>query len=117
MIIIFYLLGNTLKDIPNLFDMGVLFYATALGLLLIYILFVFKIKTSIHLLSLGITTGFFFILNSLYNENLIVFVSCTLVLSGLLASSRLHLRAHKQNEVYIGFIIGFFAPIFVFYYL
>ena len=31
MIIIFYLLGNTLKDIPNLFDIGVLFYATALG--------------------------------------------------------------------------------------
>ena len=63
MIIIFYLLGNTLKDIPNLFDIGLLFYATALGLLLIYILFVFKIKTSIHVLSLGITSGFFFILN------------------------------------------------------
>ena len=46
MIIIFYLLGNTLKDIPNLFDIGLLFYATALGLLLIYILFVFKIKTN-----------------------------------------------------------------------
>ena len=117
MIIIFYLLGNTLKDIPNLFDIGLLFYATALGLLLIYILFVFKIKTSIHLLSLGITSGFFFILNSLYNENLIIFVICTILLAGLLASSRLHLRAHKQNEVYLGFILGFFAPAIVFYYL
>lgn len=117
MIVLFYLLGNTLKDIPNLSDLGMLFYATTLGLVLIYIFFAFRIKTSIHLLSLGVTTGFFFVLNSIYSQNLTIVVICGLILSGLLASARLHLKAHKHTEVYLGFFFGFLSPIIVFYFL
>ena len=117
MIIIFYLLGNTFKEVPNLSDIGLLFYATGFGLICVYILFTFKIKTSIHLLSIGITTGFFFILNSLSSENLILIVSLLLVFSGLLASARLHLKAHTEKEVYVGFIVGFISPIILFYCL
>ena len=117
MIVLFYLLGNTIIDIPNLSDIGLLFYATTLGLVFIYILFAFKLKTSIHLLSLGITTGFFLVLNSLYSKNLIVVILCSFLLSGLLASARLHLKAHKQVEVYLGFILGFISPIIVFCFL
>jgi len=117
MIVLFYLLGNTIKGIPNLADIGLLFYATTLGLVCIYILFAFKLKTSIHLLSLGITTGFFFVLNSLYSQNLIAVIIGALIFSGLLGSARLHLKAHKESEVYLGFILGFLSPIIVFYFL
>ncbi|WP_036827456.1 hypothetical protein [Polaribacter sp. Hel1_85] len=117
MIVLFYLLGNTIREIPNLSDIGMLFYATTLGLVFIYIFFAFKIKTSIHLLSLGITAGFFLVLNSLYSQNLIIVVICAFILSGLLASARLHLKAHTQREVYLGFVFGFISPIIVFYFL
>ena len=117
MIVLFYLLGNTIKEIPNLRDIGLLFFATTLGLVCIYILFSFKLKTSIHLLSLGITTGFFFVLNSIYSKNLITVIICALLLSGILASARLYLKAHTQTEVYLGFILGFLSPIIVFYFL
>lgn len=117
MIIIFYLLGSTFRKVQNLSDIGLLFYATCLGLICIYTLFSLKIKTSIHLLSIGITTGFFFTLTTLYNENLIVLVSLLLLLSGLMASARLHLKAHTNKEVYIGFFIGFISPILLFYCL
>ncbi|WP_232457035.1 hypothetical protein [Polaribacter sp. SA4-12] len=117
MIVLFYLLGNTIKGIPNLTDIGLLFYATTLGLVCVYILFSFKLKTSIHLLSLGITTGFFFVLNAIYNKNLIAVIICSLLLSGILASARLYLKAHTQTEVYLGFILGFLSPIIVFYFL
>ncbi|QVY64135.1 hypothetical protein JOP69_10140 [Polaribacter sp. Q13] len=117
MIVLFYLLGNTLYGVTNLRDLGILFYATTLGLVFIYILFAFKIKTSIHLMSLGITTGFFFILNLIYNQNLIIVIACSLLLSGILASARLHLKAHTQQEVYLGFLLGFLSPIIVFYFL
>jgi hypothetical protein len=117
MILIFYVLGNTLKTIPNIYEIGVLFYATALGLIAIYILFSLKIKTSIHLLSSGIMTGFFLKLNSLHNENLILVVFCSFLLSGLLASARLHLKAHTEREVYLGFFLGFLSPIILFCYL
>jgi hypothetical protein len=117
MIIVFYLLGSTFKKSPNLSDIGLLFYATCLGLICIYTLFSLKIKTSIHLLSIGITTGFFFTLTTLYNENLILLISLLLLLSGLMANARLHLKAHTEKEVYIGFFIGFVSPILLFYCL
>jgi hypothetical protein len=117
MIVLFYLLGNTLRRIPNLVDLGLLFYATTLGLTCIYILFAFKIKTSIHILSIGITTGFFFVMNSLNNKNLIIVILIGFILSGLLASARLHLKVHTHKEVYLGFLIGFIAPIIIFYSL
>ncbi len=117
MILLFYLLGNTLYRINHLTDLGILFYSTTLGFLFIYILFAFKIKTSIHLTSLGITTGFFFILNLIYQQNLIIVIVCAIILSGILASARLHLKAHTQKEVYLGFILGFLSPIIIFYFL
>ena len=117
MIIVFYLLGSTFKKSPNLSDIGLLFYATCLGLICVYTLFSLKIKTSIHLLSIGITTGFFFTLTTLYNENLILLISSLLLLSGLMANARLHLKAHTEKEVYIGFFIGFVSPILLFYCL
>ena len=117
MIIVFYLLGSTFKKSPNLSDIGLLFYATCLGLICVYTLFSLKIKTSIHLLSIGITTGFFFTLTTLYNENLILLISLLLLLSGLMANARLHLKAHSEKEVYIGFFIGFVSPILLFYCL
>ncbi|WP_284041131.1 hypothetical protein [uncultured Polaribacter sp.] len=117
MIVLFYLLGNTLKDISNLFDLGLLFYATTLGLIFIYIFFAFKIKASLHLLSLGLTTSFFIILNYIYNENLNIIIIGCLLLAGMLGTARLHLKAHTQTEVYLGFLFGFISPLIVFYIL
>ncbi|WP_299062859.1 hypothetical protein [uncultured Polaribacter sp.] len=117
MIVLFYLLGNTLRGITNLYELGILFYGTSIGLVIIYILFTFSIKTSIHLLSLGITTGFFFVMNTIYNQNLIALIISGFLISGLLASARLHLKAHTHKEVYLGFFLGFISPVFVFYFL
>ncbi|AUC21924.1 hypothetical protein BTO15_07345 [Polaribacter sejongensis] len=117
MIVLFYLLGNTLYGIANLRDLGMLFYATSLGLVFIYILFAFKIKTSIHLISIGITIGFFYVLSFMYQQNVTAVLICGLLLSGILASARLHLKAHTHKEVYLGFILGFLSPSIVFYFL
>ncbi|PWG05545.1 hypothetical protein [Polaribacter aquimarinus] len=117
MIVLFYLLGNTLDYTPNLSDLGLLFYATSFGLAIIYVLFIFKFKTSIHLLSLGISVGFFLILHTKYSKSFTIVIIISLLLSGLLASARIHLKAHTQKEVYIGFFLGFIAPIIVNYFL
>lgn len=110
MIVIFYLLGNTIDNIGSL---RVLFYGTSLGLILIYLLFFFKIKASIHLLSLGISVGFFMIMSSIYSQPYIVLTIIFFLISGVLASARLHLKAHTSREVYIGFFIGLIAPLLV----
>lgn len=117
MIILFYLMGNTMNSALNLKDLGLLFYATSAGLLIIYGLFFFYIKASIHLLSLGIAGGFFMILGNNYSQSYLLVIIIIFLLSGLLASARLHLKAHTTREIYIGFFIGLASPILLHFLL
>ena len=111
MLVVFYLLGNTLHYIQNFNDVALLFYATSLGLVIVYILFHFQIKASIHLLSFGIFTGFFMVLSIIHNQSYLMIIMLTLLLSGIVAAARLHLNAHTPKEIYIGFFVGLIAPI------
>ena len=111
MLVVFYLLGNTLHYIQNFNDVALLFYATSLGLVIVYILFHFQIKASIHLLSFGIFTGFFMVLSIIHNQSYLMIIMLNLLLSGIVAAARLHLNAHTPKEIYIGFFVGLIAPI------
>ena len=117
MIVLFYLLGNTLQNIPNLRELGLLFYATSLGLIFIYLFFIFKIKASIHLLSLGISTGFFMVLGIIHSQSFLLVIIVSFLLAGILASARLHLKAHTPKEVYLGFLFGILSPYLLYYAL
>jgi hypothetical protein len=117
MIVLFYLLGNTLSSTSLFYDIGILFHATSLGLFIIYILFSFNFKTSIHLLSLGVATGFFLVMYNKHSPIFIVYVILFMFMSGILANARLHLNAHTSKEVYTGFILGLITPVATAYFL
>jgi hypothetical protein len=108
---VFYLLGNTISYIPNFHDLALLFFSTSLGLIIIYFLFYFKIKASIHLFSLGVFMGFFLVLSTVYQQSFLIIIIAILFLSGILANARLQLKAHTTKEIYLGFFIGIIAPI------
>lgn len=113
MIVLFYLLGNTLSRITMIRDLGVLFYATSFGLVVIYLLFIFKIKTSLHLLSLGISVGFFMLLSTQYLISFLPVILILILIAGLQASARLYLKAHTPKEVYLGFLLGMMSPFII----
>lgn len=117
MILLFYLLGNTLFRNPFIRDLGILFYATSFGLITIYLLFIFNLKISLHLLSFGISIGFFLLLSIIYSISFLPVIFVLILISGILASARLHLKAHTPKEVYLGFFIGVFCPFLVNYIL
>ena len=106
MLLLFYGLGNLFSYVDALQDLSLLFYATSIGLILTYILLYFKIKSSIHLLSIGISCGFFMLLSIVDNSSYLLIIIINFLIAGLLASSRLHLKAHQPKEVYLGFFIG-----------
>lgn len=114
MIVVFYFLGKLLIDISSIRDLAMLFYGTSLSLFMLYLLFIAKFKTSIHLLSMGSALGFFLILANKYSLSLIPIVMIIILLSGLLASSRLHLKAHTTKEVYTGFFLGMICQFLTF---
>ena len=116
MMTLFVILGKLFSDMSIVRDLSYLFYGTVFGLGIIYILFPLKIKSSLHLLSMGVATGFFLLFQQIQAVFVLPLIITFIFLSGLLASSRLHLKAHTVREVYIGFLIGLISP-FIAYYL
>jgi membrane-associated phospholipid phosphatase len=117
MIVLFYLLANTITNTTGMNDIGLLFYATSAALTITYICFAFQLKTSLHLLSLGISTSFFIILGFIYSHSFSTVVVVNILLAGVIANARLYLKAHTPSEVYLGFLFGFIAPLGVYYFL
>lgn len=117
MITLFYVLGNTLDNIINLRELSLLFYATSLGLFIIYLLFYFKIRASIHLFSFGIPIGFFIILSKIYSQSFLIVIIPFFLIAGIVASARLNLKAHSSKEVYVGFFIGILASLSMYFLL
>ena len=82
MILILYFLGNTIIQIPMIRNLGILFYGTSLSLICIYILFSAKLKSSLHLVSMGNMLGFFLIMTNINNLSILfiiiplIFLSC-----------------------------------------
>lgn len=117
MMTLLFMLGKFFYEISSIRDLSYLFFGVVFGLGIIYLLFLTKIKTSLHLLSIGAATGFFLLFQQLQSINTLPIVIVLIILSGLLASSRLYLKAHTTREVYIGFFIGICSPFLAYYVL
>ncbi len=106
MVILFEVLASICFKSIVFRELSWLFHGTALSLVVVYLLFFLKTKTSLHVLSLGNATGFFLLFGSFYGMALFEVVACCILLAGILGSARLHLKAHTPLEVYFGFFIG-----------
>ena len=114
MIFLLYFLGNTIIQIPTIRNLGILFYGTSLSLTCIYVLFSVKLKSSLHLVSMGNMIGFFLIMTNINSLSMLPIIILLILLSGILASSRLYLKAHIPVELLIGFFLGIVCQFILF---
>ena len=114
MIFLLYFLGNTIIQIPTIRNLGILFYGTSLSLTCIYVLFSVKLKSSLHLVSMGNMIGFFLIMTNINSLSMLPIIILLILLSGILASSRLYLKAHTPVELLIGFFLGIVCQFILF---
>ena len=73
-----------------------------------FILAIFKVKASIHMIG---ASGFFMFAVALgihYQININGTISLMMIILGAIATSRLHLQAHTTSELIIGLFIGLF---------
>jgi hypothetical protein len=117
MILLFTVLGNILLQTAVFRDFGMLFYGTSFGLIIVYLFSIFNIKVSLHLLSMGSMVGFFIMMGMEYMTSVTPILLLLILFSGLLASSRLHLKAHTPKEVYLGFFFGMVTQTAAYYVL
>ncbi len=109
----FYLVATMVKQL----ELPAVFYLFALGttmLPLMALFMTFYTKVSVHMIGIGGMTGTFLGLAIRWELAIIPLIMVLFILSGLLAYSRLRLRAHTQAEVYSGYIMGFGVMLLLF---
>ncbi|WP_421805789.1 hypothetical protein [Flagellimonas sp.] len=96
------------KVIPNNYVHELFYYFTGLltATSATLILLFFKFKTSMHLLGMGSILTFLVALSIHFEINITIAISLFTLCTGLVATSRLYLKAHTANELVIGFLLG-----------
>ena len=100
--------SNEIKELYYFF-IGIL-----VSTLVCFVLAVFKVKASIHMLA---ASGFFMFALALsinFKININGTIALIMVLLGAIATSRLHLKAHTYPELIIGSLIGIIPQLLLF---
>ncbi len=106
------------KVIPNNYIHELFYFftglltATGAALILLFLRF----KTSIHLLGMGSLLMFMIGLSIHFETNITLAISVFTLLTGLVATSRLYLKAHSKSELLIGFLIGLCSQLIILKY-
>tara|TARA_R110002073_G_scaffold40547_6_gene115408 strand:+ start:71884 stop:72498 length:615 start_codon:yes stop_codon:yes gene_type:complete len=115
MIVLFSLLGKTLLDTSVVDLLAYSFLGCALSLFFVYLLFFTKLKTSLHSLSIAGLIGFLGVISFQFKLNLLFVIILLFLIFGIVAVSRLKLKAHSMVEIYLGFFIGALPQILTYY--
>lgn len=86
------------------------FFSTILALLFVF----FKQKVSLHMIGIVGLTVFAMALSWSFQIRMIGFIVAMLVICGLVATSRLYMKAHSNRELFLGSLIGALPQIIVF---
>jgi len=63
-------------------------------------------KISVHMTAIGSAIAYLFLLHFYTESNLIMLIIFAILTAGIIASSRLYLKAHNTQEIYSGFFVG-----------
>jgi len=89
------------------------FILAATSTVLILFMVSFKWKISAHMTGLGGLTGALIAISFRLGVNLEYFIIAAIIISGIIGYSRLILIAHKQYQIYLGWLSGVFVAIAV----
>ncbi len=113
--ILFYILISKSITIDAIPEMFFFFGGAMISSFLALVLIFFRIKASLHMLGMSALTAFVIGL-SFHNEtNVLLIIVGLVALNGLVASSRLEMKAHTASELAIGFFCGIVPQIALYY--
>lgn len=75
---------------------------------------ILKFKASLHMIGISALTAFIYGLSSYYQLPFVNLISFCIVCIGLVASSRLYMKAHTYPELVVGIIIGLAPQLFLY---
>ena len=96
------------KVIPQNYIQEIYFFFVGLIIALgaVFLLLFLKVKTSIHLLGMSSLTMFLVGLSIHFEINITFAIALFTICTGLVATSRLYMKAHTKTELLIGVLLG-----------
>jgi hypothetical protein len=110
-VVVFYRQGDT----P--FMVMVLLMGALVALILVFMGTILMMKVSVHAAAMGVSIGYLIAMAPLSEKNIIPFVIAAILIGGMVGTSRLILKAHTEDEVYMGFLLGLASQLGAFYFM
>ncbi len=111
-VLLFILAKDSIK-VNVLEELHYFFVGGLISTIISFILLFAKVKTSLHLVGISSLTTFVVGLSINNQSNYLVLISVMILLNGIIATSRLEMKAHTLRELIFGFSIGFFSQMIV----
>lgn len=114
--IVILLVLNRILTANQIIELYYFFVGILISTLACLFLAIMKIKASIHMTSIAGLFMFFIALSIHFSININGTLAIMFVITGAIATSRLHLKAHSGIELVIGFFIGFIPQLILLKY-
>ncbi|RSK39746.1 hypothetical protein [Mangrovimonas spongiae] len=114
--IIVLLIINRVLPISEIIELYYFFLGILISTITCLVLAIFQFKASIHMMGLAGVTMFFFALSLYFSININGTLALLAVITGAVATSRLHLKAHTYPELLVGLFIGFMPQLLLINY-
>lgn len=102
----------TIERFPELYFF---FFGGIVSTIIAFVLVYAKIKASIHMIAISALTFFVIGLSVHSQENNLYTVVLLFLITGLVATSRLAMKAHTMKELAIGYLVGTIPQLVLFY--
>ncbi len=107
-----YVFRNLHFPAPFVFFGLAVFLATSLGMIINS-----YIKISMHAISVGVLSSFFFICGMMTDMNYGVYISLAFLIAGLTGTARLIDSNHSTAEIYSGYFVGILAQVVAYFFV
>ena len=114
--ILLYILIKKSITVDNFLELHFFFLGSLMSTFLALLFIYFKQKVSLHMIGITALTVFTIGLSLHFQVRLIVLIVPLILCNGLVASSRLEMKAHTYTELLLGTLIGIQPQLGLFYF-
>lgn len=114
--ILLYILIKKSITVDNFLELHFFFLGSLMSTFLALLFIYFKQKVSLHMIGITALTVFTIGLSLHFQVRLIVLIVPLILCNGLVASSRLEMKAHTYTELLLGTLIGILPQLGLFYF-
>ena len=114
-VLLFVLITKSIT-VDNLIELHYFFLGSLISTIVAFLLIYAGIKASLHLIGTTALTVFVIGISLHFQIRMLLIIVVLLLLNGVVASSRLIMKAHTNNELFTGSLVGIIPQSILFYF-